>query len=111
MGIANRRSRGCPCASKGVTWWGKTARLSAPFRHFVKCRTVSLGQRATPTDGTPDEGEAQHFVRPGDVAPRRAGHGKEGQKPHFSYATPESGSPERTRGPDRVAAGEIALLQ
>jgi hypothetical protein len=33
-----------------------------------------------------------------------------GQKPH-SYATPESGSPERTRGPDRVAAGKIALLQ
>jgi hypothetical protein len=78
MGIANRRSRDCPCASKGVKWWGKTARLSAPFRHFVKCRIVSLGQRATPTDGTPDEGEAQHFVRPGDVAPRRAGHGEGG---------------------------------
>src|ERR1700731_3192084 len=59
MGIANRRSRGCPCASKGVRWWGKTARLSAPFRHFVECRTVSLGQRARPPDGTHDEGEAQ----------------------------------------------------
>src|SRR4029077_14951432 len=59
MGIANRRSRGCPCASKGVRWWGKTARLSAPFRYFVECRTVSLGQRATPPDGTHDEGEAQ----------------------------------------------------
>jgi hypothetical protein len=88
--------------SKGVKWWGKTARLSAPFRHFVKCRIVSLGQHATPTDGTHDEGEAQHFVRPGDVAPLRAGHGKEGQKPH-SYATPREqlareNSRSRSRG-------------
>ena len=38
------------------------AERGAPFRHFVECRTVSLGQRATPPDGTHDEGEAQHFV-------------------------------------------------
>jgi hypothetical protein len=30
---------------------------------------------------------------------------------HILMPRPESSSPERTRGPDRVAAGEIALLQ
>src|SRR5580704_13113057 len=37
MGIANRWSRGCPCASKGVRWWGDILR----GRARVTARTLT----------------------------------------------------------------------
>ena len=40
---------------------GQNSPAERAFSPFRECRTVSLGQRATPPDGTHDEGEAQQL--------------------------------------------------